>query len=199
MPVRIFTLPFDASRELFQEEELNRFCLNRQVTQRRAEFFAWQGKAWWTVWLEYDEAEQAQPLPPELDERQQSRFKRLREWRFSEAERKGLPAYVIATNRQLEEMARQNPRSLEALRSIHGIGKTKVQRYGKTLLELLREDAIAVTEGAARSALAAAPDSSLTSGGKGEAKVMEEGETLIDVDQESPAAAARSTGEADEC
>ncbi|MCB9473377.1 MAG: HRDC domain-containing protein [Candidatus Delongbacteria bacterium] len=134
MPVRIFTLPFDTQRELFQEDELNRFCLSRQVTQKRAEFFSWRCKAWWTVRLEVEEAERKVILPESLDEEQTARFKRLREWRFAEAERKGLPAYVIATNRELEELARRRPQSLEAMRSIHGSGKAKLQRYGPALL-----------------------------------------------------------------
>ncbi|MDP2361495.1 MAG: HRDC domain-containing protein [bacterium] len=140
LPVRIFTLSFDAERELFQEEDLNRFCATRSVTQKRAEFFAWKGKAWWTVWVEYDEAAQGEALPEWLDAEQTATYKRLKEWRFGVAEKQGLPAYVVATNRELEELARRRPQSLEAMRSIRGIGKSKLARYGKALLGLLREE-----------------------------------------------------------
>lgn len=140
MPVRIFTLPFDAERGIFQEEDLNRFCGTRSVTQKRAEFFAWQGKAWWTVWVEYEEADRAEALPEGLTDEQVVLFKRLREWRFGVAEKQGLPAYVVATNRELEELARRRPQTLEAMRSIRGIGKSKLARYGKALLGLLRAE-----------------------------------------------------------
>jgi hypothetical protein len=64
MPVRIMKVPFDAERELFQEEELNRFCATRHVTQKRAVFFAWQGKAWWTMWMEYEEVDRVDAVRP---------------------------------------------------------------------------------------------------------------------------------------
>ncbi|MDP2361671.1 MAG: hypothetical protein Q8O14_13130 [bacterium] len=105
MPVRIFTLSFDAERELFQEEDLNRFCATRSVTQKRAEFFAWKGKAWWTVWVEYDEAVQGEALPEGLDAEQTATYQRLREWRFGVAEKQGLPACVVAANRKQAEQA----------------------------------------------------------------------------------------------
>jgi hypothetical protein len=54
VPVRIFTLRFNPERELYQDEDLNRFCATRRVKQKRAEFISWRGRAWWTVWLEYD-------------------------------------------------------------------------------------------------------------------------------------------------
>ena len=117
MPVRIITLRFDPERELFQDEDLNRFCSSRRVTQKRAEFFSWQGRAWWTVWLEYDEAVQSEALPEGLDTTQTATDKRLKEWRFGVAEKQGLPAYVVATNRELEELARRRPQTLEAMRS----------------------------------------------------------------------------------
>jgi superfamily II DNA helicase RecQ len=108
MPVRIFTIPFDVQHKLFQDEELNRFCLSRQVAPKRAEFFSWQGKAWWTVWLEYEEAGREDVLPEGLDATQTATYKRLKEWRFTMAEKQGLPAYVVAANRKQAEQALRN-------------------------------------------------------------------------------------------
>ncbi|MDP2361025.1 MAG: HRDC domain-containing protein [bacterium] len=139
MTVRIITIPFDRERGIFPEEELNRFCAARQVLHKRPEFFSHQGRAWWTVWLEVEEVEPGQSIPEGLNAAQAGILKRLREWRMQVADKAGLPAYVVLTNRELEEVARRKPGTLEALRGIHGLGQKKLARYGKAILALVSE------------------------------------------------------------
>ena len=66
-----------------------------------------------------------------LDDAQELLFTRLREWRKDEAEKLGVPVYIVATNSQLREVALRNPQSLESLRSIKGFGKKKIEKHGK--------------------------------------------------------------------
>ena len=54
MSFRIFTIAFDHAKEVFIEEELNMFCLNKKISAHKAEFFMSNGKAYWTVFIEYD-------------------------------------------------------------------------------------------------------------------------------------------------
>jgi ATP-dependent DNA helicase RecQ len=61
----------------------------------------------------------------------------LRQWRGQTAREQGVPAYVILHDRTLHELAARQPRSLEALLGISGIGEAKVGRYGTALLELM--------------------------------------------------------------
>jgi len=73
-------------------------------------------------------------------------FEALREKRRAIAQEKNLPAYVIFHDRTLAEMARLRPASLAAMRSISGVGETKLERYGSLFLEVIRESGAAEGE-----------------------------------------------------
>jgi ATP-dependent DNA helicase RecQ len=61
----------------------------------------------------------------------------LKDWRLTEANKQGVPAYVIFHDATLAEIAAQQPTSLEELAEIPGIGKRKLERYGEALIELI--------------------------------------------------------------
>jgi ATP-dependent DNA helicase RecQ len=65
------------------------------------------------------------------------RYAQLKAWRLAEAKRQALPAYVILHDATLTEIARRQPRDLDALAEIPGIGARKLERYGPALLELM--------------------------------------------------------------
>ncbi|MEO1266435.1 MAG: helix-turn-helix domain-containing protein, partial [Pseudomonadota bacterium] len=48
------------------------------------------------------------------------------------------PPYVICHDRTLAELAEAQPRSLDALSGITGLGKTKIQRYGEALVATIK-------------------------------------------------------------
>ena len=50
-----------------------------------------------------------------------------------------VPAYVVAPNRALEDMAASRPTTRQALLEIHGLGPSRVRRYGESFLEAIRE------------------------------------------------------------
>jgi ATP-dependent DNA helicase RecQ len=64
-------------------------------------------------------------------------FQRLREWRSEVARRQGVPAYVVFHDRTLNELAARRPSDLDELEALPGIGRTKLDRYGQALLEIL--------------------------------------------------------------
>jgi ATP-dependent DNA helicase RecQ len=66
-------------------------------------------------------------------------FQALREWRKGVAREHGVPAYTVFHDSTLLEIARVLPESLDDLRSISGIGATKLERYGQPLIEIVRE------------------------------------------------------------
>ena len=67
------------------------------------------------------------------------RYAQLKAWRLAEAKRQALPAYVILHDATLAEIARRQPRDLDVLAEIPGIGARKLERYGPALLELLAD------------------------------------------------------------
>jgi ATP-dependent DNA helicase RecQ len=65
-------------------------------------------------------------------------FEALRSWRAAEAKAQRVPPYLIFTDQVLREIAAVQPRSLEELGQIKGVGSSKLFRYGTAVLSMLR-------------------------------------------------------------
>lgn len=74
----------------------------------------------------------------ELAAEAQALFEALRAWRREEAQRQGLPPYVIFHDRTLQEIALARPSSVSELEQINGVGQSKRDRYGEAVLRLVR-------------------------------------------------------------
>ena len=72
-----------------------------------------------------------------LDAAAQQRFERLKAWRLEVARAHNLPPFVVFHDAALAEMARAQPRTLDALSAIGGVGAKKLAAYGASLLDLL--------------------------------------------------------------
>jgi len=64
-------------------------------------------------------------------------FEALRDWRRERAKEQGVPPYVIFHDSTLREVAARKPSSLTKLSEIEGIGDTKLERHGESLLTAL--------------------------------------------------------------
>lgn len=137
---KIITVPFERNARGFEEELLNSFVINKQVKNYRAELFQDGGETYWTVFLEYDPlVERATESDTSgLDDGQKVLLDRLRAWRKETAQKAGVPVYIVATNRELCDIVKTSPRSLEALKAIKGFGKGKVAKYGKDVVEIIQ-------------------------------------------------------------
>jgi ATP-dependent DNA helicase RecQ len=76
-----------------------------------------------------------------LDAAAQSLFEALRATRTSLAQQQGLPAYVVAHDRTLRELARLKPQNPVELMQVPGFGPSKVERYAGAFLGVIREHA----------------------------------------------------------
>jgi len=64
-------------------------------------------------------------------------FARLKAWRAEQAKAQSVPPYVVFHDATLAAIAAAQPRDLDALSTIPGIGVKKLERYGPALLQLL--------------------------------------------------------------
>ncbi len=71
----------------------------------------------------------------DLSPEDESLLEALRAWRLKAA--RGKPAYTVANNRTLEEIAASRPRDIDSLAGIHGVGPSFLKRHGKDVLELV--------------------------------------------------------------
>jgi ATP-dependent DNA helicase RecQ len=64
-------------------------------------------------------------------------FEALRKLRRDEAERRGISTYIVFSDAALREMARRRPSTLEAFRTIRGVGEKKLEDYGDLFVNCL--------------------------------------------------------------
>jgi ATP-dependent DNA helicase RecQ len=76
-------------------------------------------------------------LPAGVDE---GLLGRLKGWRTAQAREQSVPPYVVFHDSTLAAIAAAQPRDLDALSVIAGIGAKKLERYGPALLELLKSE-----------------------------------------------------------
>ncbi|HEY2090698.1 MAG TPA: DNA helicase RecQ [Thermoanaerobaculia bacterium] len=68
-------------------------------------------------------------------------FQTLREWRRSEADERGVPPYIIFSDRTLREIARAKPSTLTQLREVYGVGDAKLEAFGSAVLAVVTASA----------------------------------------------------------
>lgn len=73
-----------------------------------------------------------------LDDEQASRYERLKQWRKIKAKELDVPAFVIFSDQTLKHLALKNPKTLMDMKFIYGIGETKVEKFGSSVLKELR-------------------------------------------------------------
>jgi len=66
-------------------------------------------------------------------------FEKLRAVRMQIARSRGVPPYVVFHDTTLREMARLKPQTMEALRTVYGVGARKAEDLGEHFLTALRE------------------------------------------------------------
>ena len=74
-----------------------------------------------------------------LGNAEEALFERLRAWRAGVAKEHGVPPYVVFHDATLRTIAAAQPESLEALRSISGVGERKLENYGAAILRLIAD------------------------------------------------------------
>ena len=89
----------------------------------------------------YSKKRQTSKYDEVLDPAAELRFQALRNWRKAKATELDTPAFVIFGDKTLRELAKQNPHDLDGLRTIYGIGESKLEKFGWDLLaELGHQD-----------------------------------------------------------
>ncbi len=65
----------------------------------------------------------------------------LKTLRSKLAQTQRVPAYIVFSDRTLVDMATHRPKSSKAMREMHGVGETKLERYGAAFLNVIQSHA----------------------------------------------------------
>lgn len=128
------------------QDELNGFIASHRIVALEKQFVPDGVASSWAVCVAYLEGNAATAPSGRggrVDYRQvlsESDFvvyAELRALRKSIAEHDGLPAYALFTNEQLAEMVTRRATSEAALGEISGIGKARLEKYGREFIGVL--------------------------------------------------------------
>ena len=64
-------------------------------------------------------------------------FEELRGWRLKVSQEASVPAFVVFTDATLMAIAEAKPADEAALAKIPGVGRSKLERYGRDVLDIL--------------------------------------------------------------
>lgn len=143
MRCRHFTIRLSPQHTQQDEAQLNEFLERVQVHTVQT---ATGAPGCWSVLVFYDgpeppaaEAPASGPEAQSLTPEEQRVYERLREWRSRRASAEGKPAYVIAHNAVLLQIARghMSIRAVDDLLAIGQFGPARAARYGPEILALL--------------------------------------------------------------
>ena len=155
--LKIVTLPFNERTEEFEQGKLERILGNVQIVKYQAELVKIEGKYYWTAFVECEKIEKLNKNSEKnnftengkefkdanknymeyLTEDEMELYKILKEWRAGEAQLLGYPPYIIASNQLLANIAKTNPKNMEELSQLKGMGKRKIKDYGEEILLIL--------------------------------------------------------------
>jgi len=77
------------------------------------------------------------PRKERAEESSDPTYLALKRWRLKRARADEIPAYVVFHNSTLAEIAARQPKSIQELASVPGVGPTKLERYGPEVLDAL--------------------------------------------------------------
>lgn len=144
MRYRFFNIPAVDSEKA--EDDLNRFVASHRIAAVEKMFVPDSIKSFWSVCVTY--LDQTASVLSEkkkidyrevLDEQSFALFAKLRNLRKDISEKESIPAYALFTNEQLADMVRLNVKSLNQMGEINGIGKGRLDKYGKDFLDVLNQ------------------------------------------------------------
>lgn len=148
MRCKILSVPLESENAVDRERILNDFLDTTNVKRVFASIANQPEGPTWSVLFFYEEgatATQKTPASPgaTLDQgtpltgEQVRWIVALKKWRVDAAALEGVPLYMVAQNKWLEEIVRMPARTLDDLKKVNGFGEWRVQKYGSKIVEIL--------------------------------------------------------------
>ncbi len=140
MKIKIFTVPIIGGES--EEEEMNRFLSGNRIL----DIESGMSGNYWSFCIRYlgkqtPSVRQTKKIDYKqvLSEKDFKKFSLLRQIRKEISVEEAVPAFAIFTDAELSELAKQTEITIQSMKEVHGIGKKKVERYGRKFLNHLEE------------------------------------------------------------
>ena len=159
MQCKIFSVPLGSEEALDRERKLNDFLGATNVKRIFANLANQPEGSMWSVLFFYEDGAPvtqktpASPVEAAIADRRTSDapldpgtpltgeqvrwIVALKKWRADAAALEGVPLYMVAQNKWLEDIVRMPVKTLDDLKKVRGLGEWRVQKYGAKIVEIL--------------------------------------------------------------
>lgn len=143
MKVRVFKIRISDEFLSSDQSEINHFLGQYNILSTNSNLIE-DEMSYWSVLVSYQEHKVKETsnktisvLDEELSEEEKIIYNKLKNWRAEKARESQLPAYIIFHNNHLMSIAKHKPCNLEDLENVNGIGKSKVEKFGMEIIDVL--------------------------------------------------------------
>jgi superfamily II DNA helicase RecQ len=147
MKLQFFTVPAKYPEDV--QQLLNSFCAQHRILTIDKQFVDLGIESYWSICVTIIESNTQISMCAVGNKRDRVDYKevlgeldfavyvQLRDLRKKLSEQEGIPAYALFTNEQLAEMVKQRVKSIAELAQIEGVGKARLEKYGKIFVDML--------------------------------------------------------------
>lgn len=107
-----------------------------KASRKRTRFL----EQWWPDARPAASSKAARATAQELDADAAHLFEALKAWRLEHAQAVSKPAFTVLVDTSLVAIALQRPQTLGELASVHGVGASKLEKYGAEILRVVAEN-----------------------------------------------------------
>ncbi len=153
MKVKTFHIRLSKEHLANDENAMNDFLSDKQTINTFADLVKTEKINYWSIVVAFTEKANTHKVEEssnetlnekvpsfsdsELSESELFIYNKLKDWRSEQAKNEGVSHFLIAHNRELIDIAKQNIRNITDLKHIKGFGEKKIAKYGISLMELL--------------------------------------------------------------
>jgi len=145
MQIKFFTIPINSVEDF--EKELNTFLNTHKIIETEKHIIQSAGQSYWCIYIGYipkgkpiynDIKRAKTDYKKVLSEQEFKKFEQLRAIRKEISKEDSISAFVIATDAELSEILKLPELTLSALKKIKGFGEKKADKYGKRIIEKMK-------------------------------------------------------------
>ena len=143
MKIKVFKIRISDVFLAADQTVINNFLSQYEIVHTNSKLIE-EDISYWSVLVSYEDkktnagAGKAVSISEdELSPEETIIYNRLKNWRSEKAREFQLPSYVIFHNAHLMSIAKHKPNNLEDLQQINGLGKSKIEKYGPEIIEVL--------------------------------------------------------------
>ncbi len=144
MQIKTFHVRLSKEHLNSDEKKINDFLINKGVINSFADLVKTEKINFWSIVIAYEEqifddksGKITYSKDTELTEQEQNILNALKQWRTDTAAKENVPQFVIAHDRELITIIKQNIENINDLKNIKGFGEKKIAKYGEDIIALL--------------------------------------------------------------